>query len=133
MKYSEGGKMMNKYLKMISVPISVCLLFSLAACAKTAGTENNNSTVVSTSEAITTEKATEATKERQKLTALIMSGDESRQKIADKLENDLVAGLPDFDVEVTRGGGADDYNNKLKTLNATGELPDVFWLSGTPE
>jgi raffinose/stachyose/melibiose transport system substrate-binding protein len=62
---------------------------------------------------------------------MTLSADESRNKIMENfIKPNIEAAFPNVIVEIELGGGAEDYDNKLKTYNASGDLPDV-WYSQT--
>ena len=121
---------MIKSMKSASIILSVVIALSLSACGQRANTSEPKSTEApqSTTSAQTQAKA----KTSVNMKMLLQSGDETRKAINDKyIQANLKTVLPDYNVEIELGGGGDDYNNKLKTYNAAGELPDVFFTSGT--
>ena len=54
------------------------------------------------------------------------SSDDTRIAILDRLAKNLPEDLPEYDVEIIYGGGGVEYENMMKTYNATGDLPDVY-------
>jgi len=69
--------------------------------------------------------------EKIKLRLISISGDENQTIILeDYIKKNLAEEFPNFEVEFEPGGGGEDNANKLKTYNAAGDLPDV-WYSTT--
>lgn len=126
---------MKKPVRILSVVLVFSILILFTACGTPADSTKSGNTASTASTVAQKDTSAEQSAEKKepvKLKILVMSGDESRKAIADKFEANLAKDLPDFTVEVERGGGTDDYNNKLKTYNAVGELPDVFWANTVP-
>lgn len=123
---------MKNYIKILSTVLVFSMIILFSACGGTTGKVSGNAADTSGQENNTATSQSTENKEPVKLKLFVLSGDESRKAIADKIEENLAQGLPGYTVEVERGGGTDDYNNKLKTYNAVGELPDVFWANTVP-
>lgn len=67
--------------------------------------------------------------EKIKIRFLSLSTDDNRNKIRENyIKKNLEKEMPNVEVEYELGGGGQDYYNKLKTYNASGDLPDV-WFS----
>ncbi|MGO4545481.1 ABC transporter substrate-binding protein [Paenibacillus sp. 2TAB23] len=63
-----------------------------------------------------------------KMRVITLTTDENRNNIMEKfIKPNIAAALPNLEVEFEPGGGGEDMANKLKTLNASGDMPDVFW------
>jgi raffinose/stachyose/melibiose transport system substrate-binding protein len=63
-----------------------------------------------------------------KMRVITITTDENRNNIMEKFIKPRIAeALPNLEVEFEPGGGGEDMANKLKTLNASGDMPDVFW------
>ena len=78
-----------------------------------------------------TEASAEDSGEKVKLRLMSISTDENQTKILeDYIKKNLEAEMPNVEVEFEPGGGGEDMANKLKTYNASGDLPDV-WYSTT--
>ncbi|MDG0810276.1 extracellular solute-binding protein [Cohnella rhizosphaerae] len=59
---------------------------------------------------------------------ITITTDENRNNIMDKyIKPKIAEALPNLEVEFEPGGGGEDMANKLKTLNASEDMPDVFW------
>lgn len=68
--------------------------------------------------------------EKVKLKLVSVSTDENQQAILeDYIKKNLPERFPNLEVEFEPGGGGEDMANKMKTYNASGDLPDV-WFSG---
>lgn len=66
-----------------------------------------------------------------KLRLMSISTDENQLAILnDYIKVNLESTFPNYEVEFEPGGGGEDYFNKLKTYNASGDLPSV-WYSDT--
>ncbi|CAI6079667.1 ABC transporter substrate-binding protein [Cohnella sp. JJ-181] len=63
-----------------------------------------------------------------KMRVITITTDENRNNIMEKFIKPKIAeALPNLEVEFEPGGGGEDMANKLKTLNASEDMPDVFW------
>ncbi|WP_276358116.1 ABC transporter substrate-binding protein [Cohnella caldifontis] len=66
--------------------------------------------------------------EKIKMRVITITTDENRNNIMEKyIKPNIAKALPNLEVEFEPGGGGEDMANKLKTLNASGDMPDVFW------
>ena len=92
--------------------LSVALVLPLfAAGQKEAGASNENAKV--------------------KLRLMSVSTDQNQTDILEKyIKKNLETTFPNFEIQYEPGGGGEDFGNKLKTYNASGDLPDV-WYSAT--
>lgn len=114
---------MIKLTKIASIALSLSMVVSLAACGGTAKTDNANATDSATS------TAAETSAEKVKLKFLSLSSDDNRNNIREKyIKVNVEKEMPNVEVEYDLGGGGDDYANKLKAYNASGDMPDV-WFS----
>lgn len=97
---------MNNLKQALFFGISVLMLFSLGA------TGNQDQAETGSNEPI-------------ELSIMLASADETRKAINDR----IIAGLEDnFPGVVFEIDEAQDYDDKARTMNATGDLPDVFFL-----
>lgn len=127
---------MNKLAKVMSIVIAFAMIISLAACGGTTTQETTKaaSTQAAVAEAASTQAAepakTEApAAEKVKIKFLSLSSDDNRNNIREKyIKVNVAKDLPNVEVEYDLGGGGQDYANKLKAYNASGDMPDV-WFS----
>ena len=118
---------MKKLTKIASAVLSLSMIVSLAACGNTAKTEDTAKASESVASTSSTEVA--ASTEKVKLKFLSLSSDENRNNIREKyIKVNVEKEMPNVEVEYDLGGGGDDYANKLKAYNASGDMPDV-WFS----
>ncbi len=122
---------MIKLTKLMSGVVALAMVFSLAACGgdkvATESTKGaDKSTVESTAES--TADVAQNT-EKVKIKFLSLSADENRNNIREKyIKVNVAKDMPNVEVEYDLGGGGQDYANKLKAYNASGDMPDV-WFS----
>ncbi|QNU68199.1 extracellular solute-binding protein [Ruminiclostridium herbifermentans] len=115
---------MIKLKKVALFVISAAMIVSIAAC----GGGNTASDSSTSSEASNSQTSVQSG-EKIKLKFLSLSADENRNKIReDYIKKNIVTEMPNVEIEYDLGGGGDDYANKLKTYNASGDMPDV-WFS----
>lgn len=106
---------MSKFSKLLCLAISAVTIFSLSACAS--GDKKGN------------DSSGDANSQKVKIKFLSLSADDNRNKIReDFIKKNIEKAMPNVEVEYDLGGGGQDYYNKLKTYNASGDLPDV-WFS----
>ncbi|MEK0314915.1 ABC transporter substrate-binding protein [Cohnella sp. 56] len=111
--------------------LTASALLLLSACS--GGNEKGN-TQPSDSPSVSA-GSTEAAKEsagtdgkKIKMRVITITTDENRNNIMEQYIKPKVAeALPNLEVEFEPGGGGEDMANKLKTLNASEDMPDVFW------
>ncbi|MDF2614653.1 MAG: extracellular solute-binding protein family 1 [Clostridia bacterium] len=117
-----------KIKKMLGIIFTVALATSMIGCGgQTADTTTKEAPASETSK---TETAKPASEEKVKLRLMSLSTDENQIKILENyIKKNIAAELPNVEVEFEPGGGGEDYTNKMKTYNASGDLPDV-WYSG---
>jgi ABC-type sugar transport system, periplasmic component len=108
------------------------MVFLFSACGANNDAKSTDTQAVQTTAGTQAATTTAKNTEPIKMKLLIMSADESRKAIADKFEAGIPKDMPEYSVEIERAGGGEDYNNKLKTYNAVGELPDIFWVDNIP-
>jgi len=66
--------------------------------------------------------------EKVKLRIMTITTDENRNNIMEQfIKPNLAKEFPNLEVEFEPGGGGEDLANKIKTYNASGDMPDVFW------
>jgi raffinose/stachyose/melibiose transport system substrate-binding protein len=120
---------MNKLAKIMSIVIALVMITSLTACggSGTPTTSDNTSAAVTT--AGTSAQEESQTAEKVKIKFLSLSADDNRNNIRDKyIKVNVEKDMPNVEVEYDLGGGGQDYANKLKAYNASGDMPDV-WFS----
>ena len=116
---------MIKLKKVASLVLSAAIAVSLAAC----GGDNTASDSSASSSAASTSQTSVKSGEKVKLKFLSLSADDNRNKIRENyIKVNIEKEMPNVEVEYDLGGGGDDYANKLKTYNASGSMPDV-WFS----
>ncbi len=66
--------------------------------------------------------------EKVKLRLMSISSDGNQTEILENyIKKNIETELPNVEVEFEPGGSGEDMNNKLKTYNASGDLPDVWY------
>jgi raffinose/stachyose/melibiose transport system substrate-binding protein len=117
-------KTMAKTSKILGVSLMAGTLLVTSACgAKNVANPSDNS---ATPAAQTDNKAGDGKK--VKLRVVTITTDENRNNIMEKfIKPNVAKALPNVEVEFEPGGGGDDMANKLKTYNASGDMPDIFW------
>jgi raffinose/stachyose/melibiose transport system substrate-binding protein len=104
------------------------MVVGLAACSTPAPVATTAATQQATVAPVATPAPTAAPAEKTKLKILVISADENRQKINENyIKVNLAKALPNIDLEIENGGGGDDFYNKVKTYNASGDMPDVWY------
>ncbi len=111
---------MTRLTKLMAIAITVILIVSLAACVPI---------TVPTPTDTTSGDNVQKPAEKVKIKFLSLSTDENRNKIRDNyIKVNVAKDMPNVEVEYDLGGGGQDYANKLKAYNASGDMPDV-WFS----
>ncbi len=121
---------MKQKAKVLGVAsLGAAMLLSVAACGS-----NNNDNQASGNAASPTvqssnnESGNKASGEKVKLRVVTITTDENRNNIMEQyIKPNIAQALPNVEVEFEPGGGGEDMANKLKTYNASGDMPDVFW------
>lgn len=122
--------------KTIALLLLLAMLFSLAACAAqndTPATNEQQTTEPAQSTAPaedkkTEEPATEPTEEGGTLTLFVQAADDVRISIMDDyIKPNFEAAFPGWELEITVIGVDQSTYAAMKTYNATGDLPDVYW------
>ena len=125
---------MRKSRKILALCLAVCLLMSLAACGQAAPAASQAPAASSTEAkaSATPEASSESAapaEEKVTLKFLSLSSDENRNTIREKyIKVNVAKEMPNVEIEYDLGGGGQDYANKLKAYNASGDMPDV-WFS----
>ncbi len=115
-------------LKWLSVLIVVMMVLSLVACNNAAETPANDSKAEESKADEPKNEESVKTEEKITLRLMTISTDENRLAIMnDFIAPKIEAEFPNVTVEFEEGGGGEDYNNKMKTYNSTGDLPDVWY------
>ncbi len=124
---------MIKLSKLIAVIMILVMTISLVACG--GGSSNSANTVdpdadVSQSNGSNDSKDEDTEpQEKVKIKFLSLSADENRNNIRENyIKVNVEKEMPHVEVEYDLGGGGQDYANKLKAYNASGDMPDV-WFS----
>ncbi len=113
---------MNRLTKLMVLAIVTIMVVSLVACTTTPapGKPGDNGGATS---------APDKPAEKVKIKFLSLSADENRNNIReDYIKVNVSKDMPNVEVEYDLGGGGQDYANKLKAYNASGDMPDV-WFS----
>jgi raffinose/stachyose/melibiose transport system substrate-binding protein len=119
---------MIKLTKILSIVITLAMVFSLTACGGATPTATTTQTGATQVAADTTQAASNPA-EKVKLKFLSLSADDNRNAIREKyIKVNVAKDMPNVEVEYDLGGGGQDYANKLKAYNASGDMPDV-WFS----
>jgi len=108
------------------------LLLSVMLVATACSSNNSSST---TTEPKSTNSSTanqtedkKGSDEKVKLRIMTITTDENRNNIMEQfIKPNLAKEFPNLEVEFEPGGGGEDLANKIKTYNASGDMPDVFW------
>ena len=120
----------------MSIVITLAMVLTLAACGgTTSDTTKTASTPADTAVASTPADTAEAAStpaapaDKVKIKFLSLSSDDNRNNIREKyIKVNVAKDMPNVEVEYDLGGGGQDYANKLKAYNASGDMPDV-WFS----
>ncbi len=111
--------------------LTMVLVLSLAACGGGAKEEaveevaQTEEATDATEAADSEEEAVEAEAEPVEMRIMLASADETRKAINDLIVAGLEETFPNVTFEIDL---AQDYTDKARTMNATGDLPDVFFL-----
>ncbi len=114
-------------------PNTRILLPALLACTVMAATacSSTNTPTPSPTPSPTASEQTNGGKtkeEKIKLRVMTITTDENRNNIMEKfIKPNISKEFPNLEVEFEPGGGGEDMANKIKTYNASGDMPDVFW------
>jgi raffinose/stachyose/melibiose transport system substrate-binding protein len=128
---------MNKLAKMMSIVIALVMMVSLVACGGTTTPDTANAATPADTAAVAATPADTAAAastpaapaEKVKIKFLSLSADDNRNNIREKyIKVNVEKDMPNVEVEYDLGGGNQDYANKLKAYNASGDMPDV-WFS----
>lgn len=120
---------MIKLKKIASFALSAALIISLAACGSNTTSESSASASKASDSKSSPSQASAQSGEKVKLKFLSLSSDDNRNNIREKyIKVNVAKDMPNVEVEYDLGGGGDDYANKLKAYNASGDMPDV-WFS----
>lgn len=114
---------MKQNTKILFTALLACVMMTVTAC----GSSNSPSpsSTPSTSEQPNGGKSNE---EKIKLRVITITTDENRNNIMEQfIKPNIAKEFPNLEVEFEPGGGGEDMANKLKTYNASGDMPDVFW------
>lgn len=123
---------MSKLTKLASGVVAIAMVFSLTACG--GGSEKTSDSTKAAEASVAdvtaqTSQTAEQNNEKVKIKFLSLSADDNRNNIRDKyIKVNVEKEMPNVEVEYDLGGGGQDYANKLKAYNASGDMPDV-WFS----
>jgi len=124
---------MNKAAKGLGLTLLSGMLLFVSACGSKNDDQKASPNQSQSPEASATQPAKEETPatsngKKVKLRVITITTDENRNKIMENyIKPGLTAALPNIEVEFEPGGGGEDMANKLKTFNASDDMPDVFW------
>jgi raffinose/stachyose/melibiose transport system substrate-binding protein len=114
-----------KLKKKLSIFFTLALATSMIGCG---GQKADTTAKPATTNEAKAETAQPASDEKVKLRLMSLSTDENQIKILENyIKKNLAAELPNVEIEFEPGGGGEDFANKLKTYNASGDLPDVWY------
>ncbi|MGO4348935.1 ABC transporter substrate-binding protein [Paenibacillus sp. MCAF9] len=122
---------MKTKLKAAAMFLMASTLLVSSACSSGNETKSNqpsdNPSPLATSKE-DNKNTTKTDSKKIKMRVITLTTDENRNNIMEKfIKPNIAAALPNLEVEFEPGGGGEDMANKLKTLNASGDMPDVFW------
>lgn len=118
---------MIRFSKLMIVTIVFAMVISLVACAPV--TTPNNAPPADTKVSTGGTGQEQKPAEKVKIKFLSLSADENRNNIRENyIKVNVEKEFPNVEVEYDLGGGGQDYANKLKAYNASGDMPDV-WFS----
>jgi len=118
---------MKQNTRIIFTALLVCATMAVTACSSNNSSDNSSSpsTAPGTPEQTTGGKTNE---KKVKLRIMTLTTDENRNNIMDQfIKPNIEKEFPNLEVEFEPGGGGEDMANKIKTYNASGDMPDVFW------
>jgi raffinose/stachyose/melibiose transport system substrate-binding protein len=119
---------MNKLKRLISIALALVMIASLAACGGTTPASQSPKASDPAAPAPASSEAPQA-EEKIKIKFLSLSADDNRNNIREKyIKVNAPKEFPNVEIEYDLGGGGQDYANKLKAYNASGDMPDV-WFS----
>ncbi len=117
---------MKKLLALILALTMVTV--SMAACSAPVAEESAPESEAPTGSSEAEE--TEADGEMVPIRLVSISTDANQTSILeDHIKANIAEALPNVEMEYEPGGGGEDFTNKLKTYNATNDLPDVWYGS----
>ncbi|WP_235949591.1 ABC transporter substrate-binding protein [Paenibacillus glycinis] len=103
------------------------VLLVVSACGNNTDSGSNQVSDNSPAPAASTDNSA-GNEKKIKMRVITITTDENRNKIMDEyIKPNIEKALPNLEVEFEPGGGGEDMANKLKTLNASDDMPDVFW------
>ncbi len=114
---------MNKLVKASSILLAIMMIVTLAACGEGKQAGNTQTSAVTAQGS----KVAETSKERLKIKFFSFSTEDTRKGINQYIQDTAAAAFPDYDFEYEIAG--QDYADKLKVYNSSGEVPDVFFTS----
>ena len=117
---------MNRFARLMSIVLAIVMIASLGACGGTTPTATSAAPAATSAAPAATPAAPV---EKVKIKFLSLSADDNRNNIREKyIKANIEKEMPNVEVEYDLGGGGQDYANKLKAYNASGDMPDV-WFS----
>lgn len=117
-----------KLKKQLSIIFTVALATSMIGCGGQKPEQQVANKEETKKEETKKEEAAPASDEKVKLRLMSLSTDENQINILENyIKKNLAAEFPNYEIEFEPGGGGEDYSNKLKTYNASGDLPDVWY------
>lgn len=119
---------MKKLSTVLYILLVLVIALSFTACGSTGSTAESSTGAQPAETSAETSAGTSAANGPTALKAMVYSEDNNRITLAnDWYKANVKSAFPDYDVQFDMPGKG--YDDKLKILNASGELPDVFWGS----
>ncbi|MDR6550916.1 extracellular solute-binding protein [Paenibacillus qinlingensis] len=118
---------MVRTVKVLGTSLLASMLLVSAGCSTKDESQPSVTPGTSTTPAATTQTKAGSDK-KVKLRVVTITTDENRNNIMEKhIKPNVAKAFPNVEIEFEPGGGGEDMANKLKTFNAAGDMPDVFW------
>lgn len=121
--------MVGKGRKLLSLLLVLASVVLLAACGgNTQGSQGDSATTAAATQAQASDNAA-----AKPVKLRFMSGlwDGTRKVIHEYIQKAAKEQFPNVEVEWELTGTSADWLNKLKTYNATGDMPDVFFMASS--
>lgn len=118
---------MKPNTRIVFAALLACAMMAATACSSNNSPSNSPSPTKSSG---ATEKPSggNTNDEKIKLRIMTITTDENRNNIMEQfIKPNIAKEFPNIEVEFEPGGGGEDMANKMKTYNASGDMPDIFW------
>ncbi len=115
--------------KLLAILASLSLAVGMfASCSETPDTSEGTTASTAEETTSTADDDGAADGEKTPIRMISISGDVNQDTIlADFIKANIEEALPHVEMEYEPGGGGEDLANKMKTYNATDDLPDVWY------